>query len=339
MALLFCRTLQPIHEKDFICLENTAGTALESQPEHFLSLPLVSKSEESAGLPLVINVVSKYWGEDIVLQAAAETKGTTAMIDGIMLAESRGFASYIYKSSIKDLKKRVDQGIPPIVIMPGIQGTVQHAMVVSGYNSEERRMLTYVPEPDTVGAIPEAKFEQDWEQDDMTAIIIVPSDMKDLLKNENLKFAKSNRICFEAEGLRQRSRMNDAIEKLRRATEIDADNAQAWCLLAGMYNETNSDQAVPCYERAIKLNPKYYLAYRGLGNYFLKKKDYSLAEAYYSKAIGINPARFGPIYKNRAIARMQVSNNQGAKEDLIRYLEQTPAAEDKESIKQAIAQL
>jgi tetratricopeptide (TPR) repeat protein len=261
------------------------------------------------------------------------------MIDGIALAESSGLSSFIYKGSIKDLKKRIDQGIPPIVIMPGIHGTVQHAMVVSGYSSEERRMLTYVPEPDTVGAIPETKFEQDWDQDDMTAIVIVPSDMKDLLKNDGLKFAKSNRICFEAEGLRQRGKITDAIEKLRGATEIDADNAQVWCLLAGMYNETNSDQAVSCYERAIKLNPKYYLAYRGLGNYCLKKKDYSLAEAHYSKAIGINPARFGPIYKNRAIARMQLGNNQGAKEDLARYLEQTPAAEDRKSIEEALAQL
>jgi Tetratricopeptide repeat len=310
---------------------------LKSQPDHFLSLPLLSKNEESTGLPLVLNVVAKYWGEDITTQSV-ETK-RAAMIDGIMLAESHGFASYIYKSSIKDLKKLVDQGIPPIVIMPGIQETVQHAMVVSGYSIEERRMLAYVPEPDTVGAIPEGKFEKDWEQDDMTAIVIVPTDMKDALMKESLKFVKSNRICFESEGLRQRGRVNDAIEKLRYATEIDSDNAQAWCLLAGMYNETKSDQAVPCYERAIKLNPKYYLAFRGLGNYYLKKKDYSLAEAYYSKAIGINSGRFGPIYKNRAIARMQLANNQGAKEDLGKYLEQTPTAQDKANILEAIAQL
>ncbi|MEW6605239.1 MAG: tetratricopeptide repeat protein [Thermoproteota archaeon] len=311
---------------------------MESQPEHFISLPLVNKNEESARLPLVINVVAKYWGEDISTQAAGDSKGA-AMIDGIVLAESRGLTSYIYKSSIKDLKKRIDQGIPPIVIMPGIQGTVQHAMVVSGYNVDERRILTYVPEPDTVGAVPEAKFEQDWEQDDMTAIAIIPSDMKDLVKNDSLKFKESNRLCFEAEGLRQQGRVNDAIEKMRKATEIDSDNAQVWCLLAGMYNEGNSDQAVPCYERAIKLNPKYYLAYRGLGNYYLKKKDYSLAETYYSKAIGVNPARFGPIYKNRAIARMQLGNNRGAKDDLTKYLEQMPAAEDRKNIEEAITQL
>jgi tetratricopeptide (TPR) repeat protein len=243
------------------------------------------------------------------------------MIHGVELGEALGFSSYIYKSSIKDLKKRIDQGIPPIVIMPGIQATVQHATVVSGYNSEERRILTYVPEPDTIGAIPESKFEQDWEQDDMIAIIMIPSDMKELLKNENLMFPKSNRICFEAEGLRQHGKVNEAIESLQKAIEIDSDNP-----------------AVPCYQNAIKLNSKYYLAYRGLGNYYLKMKDYSLAEAYYSNAININPSRFTPIYKNRAIARMQLGNNQGAKEDLVKYLEQMPAADDRKTIQEALDQ-
>jgi hypothetical protein len=321
-------------------LRDTESAALESQPEHFISLPLVSKNEDNADLPLVINVVIKYWGEDFSppLSGAASDRGVT-MIHGIGLAETLGFESYIYKSSMRDLKKRIDQGIPPIVIMPGIKATVQHAMVVSGYNSEERRILTYVPEPDTVGAIPESKFELDWEEDDMTAIIMIPSDMKGLLKNEDLKFAKSTRICFEAEGLRQLGKISEAIERLERAAEIDPDNSQAWVLLGGVYNETTSDKAILCYKNAIKLNPRSYLSYRGLGNYYLKKKDYSLAEAYYSKGIDINSSRFAPIYKNRAIARMQLGNNQGAKEDLIRYLEQMPTAEDRKNIEEALAEL
>ncbi len=313
---------------------------MESQPEHFISLPLVSNKEDSADLPLVMNVVLKYWGEDISppISGAASEKGAT-MIHGIKLAERLGIESYIYKSSMKDLKKRIDEGIPPIVIMPGIRATVQHAMIVSGYNSEERRILTYVPEPDTLGAIPESKFEQDWEQDDMIAIIMIPSDMKSLLKNEELRFVKSNRICFEAEGLRQRGKIDEAIEHLQRALEIEPDNSQAWVLLGGVYNETNSDKATFCYENAIRLNPKSYLSYRGLGNYYLKKRDYSLAEAYYSKAIDINSFRFAPIYKNRAVARMQIGNNAGAKEDLIKYLEQMPTAEDRKNIEEVLADL
>ena len=321
-------------------MRDKESTGLESQPEHFITLPLVSKNEDNADLPLVMNVVIKYWGEDISppISGAASDRGVT-MIHGIELAETLGFESYIYKSSMKDLKKRIDQGIPPIVVMPGIQATVQHAMVVSGYDSEERRILTYVPEPDTIGAIPESKFEQDWEQDDMTAIIMIPSDMKELLKNEELKFAKSNRICFEAEELRQHGKINEATERLQRAVEIDPENSQAWVLLAGVYNETNSDKAIRCYENAIKLNPKSYLAYRGLGNYYLKKKDYSLADAYYGKAIDINSFRFAPIYKNRAVARMQIGNNRGAKEDLIKYLEQMPTAQDRKSIEEALVEL
>ena len=313
---------------------------MESQPEHFISLPLVSNNEDSADLPLVMNVVLKYWGEDISppISGAASEKGAT-MIHGIKLAERLGIESYIYKSSMKDLKKRIDEGIPPIVIMPGIRATVQHAMVVSGYNSEERRILTYVPEPDTLGAIPESKFEQDWEQDDMIAIIMIPSDMKSLLKNEELRFVKSNRICFEAEGLRQRGKIKEAIEHLQRALEIEPDNSQAWVLLGGVYNETNSDKATFCYENAMRLNPRSYLSYRGLGNYYLKKRDYSLAEAYYSKAIDINSFRFAPIYKNRAVARMQIGNNAGAKEDLIKYLEQMPTAEDRKNIEEVLADL
>ena len=319
---------------------------MQSQPEHSITLPLVSGNEENICLPLVINVVTKYWGEEIALEEATEItkkysgmKGSV-MMEGIELAERHGFSTYIYKGSLNDLKKRIDQGIPPIVILPGIHETIQHATIVSGYNPEERRILTYIPEPDTIGAIPESRFEQDWEQDDMITLILIPEDMNDLFKNEkNLKFKDSNRICFEAEKLHQQNKVKDAMEKLLEAVKLDNENPQAWCLLAGAYNELNLGEAVGCYERTIDLNPKYYLAYRGLGNYYLKKKDYSLAESFYTKAIDINPYRFGPIYKNRAVARLQLNNSSGANEDLLKYLEQTPNAADRRNIEDALSQL
>jgi ATP-dependent DNA helicase DinG len=96
-------------------------------------------------------------------------------------------------------------------------------------------------------------------------------------KNDNLKFRDSNRICFEAEKLHQQGNINDAMEKLRIAIELDNDNPQPWCLLGGIYNEINSEDAISCYEKTIILNPKYYLAYRGLGNYYLKN-DYKYCQ-------------------------------------------------------------
>jgi len=319
---------------------------VQPQPEkHLITLPLVSKTEENICLPLVINVVLKYWGEEIQLDETLKLvqkypgmKGSI-MMEGIEFAEKHGFTTFIYKGSIKDLKKRIDEGIPPIIILPGIHETVQHASIVTGYDSSERRILTYVPEPDTIGAIPECQFERDWEQDDMITLVLIPNDMKDIFKNDILKFRDSNRICFEAEKLHQQGNVKDAMEKLRTAMELDNDNPQPWCLLGGIYNEINSENAVSCYEKTIALNPKYYLAYRGLGNYYLKNKDYLKAEDYYTKAIAVNPYRFGPIYKNRAFTRLQLENPAGARDDLVRYLEQTPNAADKKNIKDAIGQL
>jgi regulator of sirC expression with transglutaminase-like and TPR domain len=39
------------------------------------------------------------------------------------------------------------------------------------------------------------------------------------------------------------------------------------------------------------------------------------------------------------VARIQLGNNQAAKEDLARYLEQVPVSEDRRSIEEAIAGL
>src|ERR671911_644614 len=88
-----------------------------------------------------------------------------------------------------------------------------------------------------------------------------------------------------------------------------------------------------------KILKRQFLAFRGLGNYYLKKKDFSKAEEYYSEAIGINPNRFGPIFKNRALARLQLGDKTGCKNDFIQYLDQVPNANDKSSIQEALTQL
>jgi hypothetical protein len=181
---------------------------LQSQPDNYITLPLVREEQENICFPLVINVVSQYWGEEIPLTEATEMAKKYPRIRGSIMMEG------IDKGSLKDIKKRISQGIPPIVILPGIRETVQHATIVSGYNSEENRILTYIPEPDTMGAIPERKFEQDWDQEDMVTLILIPNDMEDIFKNENLKFKDSNRLCFEAEKLRIQDKTNLAIEKL-----------------------------------------------------------------------------------------------------------------------------
>ena len=297
---------------------------LQSEPsQHTLTLPLLSTEEQNVCLPLVINVISKYWGEELSLFEAEEI--------------SKKYPGF--RGSIPDLKRKIDQGIPSIVILPGIRETVQHANIVCGYDANEGRVLTYVPQPDTIGAIPESRFQHDWEQDDMVSIVLVPQDLKQIIEKENPRRLESNRICLEVERLRHEGKIDEAIKKLSRAVELDDDNAQAWCTMGSIFNEQNSEEAVSFYQKSIERNPAYYLAFRGLGNYYLKKKDFSKAEEHFSDAIDINPTRFGPIFKNRALARLQLGDKTGCKNDLIRYLEQVPNANDINSIQEALAQL
>lgn len=312
--------------------------------EHKLILPLLDNKKDHVCLPLAINVILSYWGEYNLDREAEERsrkykdiKGPI-FIEGIEIAETRGFLAKIFKSNLQVLKKKIDQGIPSIVIMPGLMETIQHATVVTGYDPKEDRIITYVPEPDTVGSIPEKKFLELWEQDGSLAITIIPNDLK-INDEDNSNKDPTYKMCFEAERLLYIGRITEAIEKLRKAIDINKSNELALDMLGSIYNEIKSEEAKDYFEASLKLNPKFYLAYRGIGNYYLRKEKYLLAEKYYSSAISINPNRFGPIYKNRGIVRLKLDDNKGAISDLTSYLNQCPNAHDKNNIELAIKEL
>ncbi|MBI1828922.1 MAG: tetratricopeptide repeat protein [Thaumarchaeota archaeon] len=312
------------------------------ESNHILSLPIVK--EENICLPLVITAVSKYWGIDLPFSEAKEIakkypnmKGSI-MMEGIELAERHGLASLILNSTIKELKKLIDMGIPPIVILPGIRDTVQHASLILGYDDIEKTILHYFPEPDKIGAIPEKKFDEQWSEDDKLLLALVPTDILSEINLGNKK-EQSNRLCFNAEKLRLQGKFTDAITTLQKALEINQSNSTAYCLLGGILNDKNSSDAVQYYQKSIAINPRCYLAYRGLGNFYLKSKDYSNAEKYYTKAIEINQNRFGPIYKNRGLVRLEQNKKTEAKNDFEKYLEQMPSASDRTGILEVLKEL
>jgi tetratricopeptide (TPR) repeat protein len=311
--------------------------------EHELLLPLVT--EENICLPLAVSTVSKYWNVNLPFAEAKEiakkypnVRGSI-LIEGIELAERHGLANLILHSSLAELKKIIDMGIPPIVILPGLFETVQHASVISGYDEKEKSIIHYMPQPDQIGVIPEKQFDKLWEEDGRLAILVAPTDIISSIKVENKSKEKSNRFCFVSEKLNLQNKPDDAIKILKDAINLDKTNSTALCLLGGIYNEKNSAECVQFYEQSIKQNKKCFLAYRGLGNYYLKTKQFEKAVFYYTQAIDINPTRFGPIYKNRGIAKLELKQNKEAREDLQNYLKFTPNAKDEQSILQAIKEL
>ena len=140
-------------------------------------------------------------------------------------------------------------------------------------------------------------------------------------------------MCFLSEKQNLLGNTDEAIESLKKAILLDPSNSTAYSLLGSIFNEKNSSECISYYENALKINQRSYLAYRGLGNYYLKLQSYEKAEEFYTKAILINATRYGPIYKNRAIARMQMENKSGAREDFEAYLCAVPDASDTVSLK------
>jgi tetratricopeptide (TPR) repeat protein len=219
--------------------------------------------------------------------------------------------------------------------LPGINETIQFATVVTGYDPEEKRLLTYVPEPDSFGAIPEEKFFSEWAQEDFLTMMIYPEDAKDILKNSSFMFEKTNRISLEAERLKIQGKSKEALDLLTQAlasNDEGKDNPQLLLMIAGILNEQDDEKCVELYEKIIELNPKFYLAHRGLGNYYLKRKNYSQSKQHYLNAIDISPSRYGPIYKNLGIAFLNLGNDASAKESFKEYLQRVPNAPDGKNI-------
>ena len=311
-----------------------------------LILPLVDK--ENICLPLPINVVASYWNVSLPMEEAVKIAGKyqgfdgSVLIEGIEMAERHGLECVMVRSSVAELKRVIDLGIPPIVILPGIPEITHHASVITGY--DEENILHYIQTgtaegEQQEGAIPQEVFEQEWSEDGRVMILLAPSDVLSGANLENETGKESNRLCLIAERQSILGNRSGAVGSLRKAVRQDPVNPAALQMLGGMMNEQNIPECIEIYRRCLGINDRAYLACNGLGNYYLKTKQFGKAESYYTRAIGIDPKRSARIYKNRAYLMQQQGNNSKAREDLRRYLKYLPRAPDRGVIEQAIREL
>ena len=318
------------------------------EENHELLLPLVE--EENICLPLPINVISKYWNIDLPMAEATESAKKysgfdgSILIEGIEMAERHGLTCKIIHSSLSELKKIIDLGIPPIVILPGIPEITQHASVITGYDEQEKTILHYIQKGNQEGeqqegAIPQDIFEKEWSEEGKLLLILAPSDIITSMNLENDSSDKSNRLCLISEKQNILKNNSEALESLKQAIELDSNNSTALNLFAAMLNAQNSPECVKYYEQCLQINNNSYLTYNGMGNFYLKTGQFDKAENYYNKAIEINPKRSAKIYKNRAYLREKQNKNSEAKDDLKNYLKYYPKASDRGLIEQAIREL
>lgn len=299
-----------------------------------LLLPLVA--EENACLPLSINAVARYWNVEMQLSSAdAYPAGTgSVLIEGMEAVERRGLSTSIDHTDLAGLEKAMDNGIPPIVILPGIGGLTHHLSVITGY--DEKAILHYIPKSSNEGiyegAIPRDVFDAKWSQDGRVAVFVGPADHIET-------GSRSLRLCMEAERDMLLGHESQAKSLLEKAISTDPTNSTAWLLLAGMLNVDNHNDCAKKYTECIRLNQRCYLAYRGLGNYYLKQGDLSRADENYTEAITVDAERNGSVYKNRAYIREKQGRYAEAAYDLKEYVRISPSAPDRGAMERAAAEL
>lgn len=318
------------------------------EESHELLLPLVQ--EENICLPLPINAVSKYWNIDLPMSEAIETSkqysgfNGSILIEGIESAERHGLGCKILRSSLKELKKVIDAGIPPIVILPGIPEITQHASVLTGFNEQEKTIFHYIQQGTTEGkqqegAIPQDVFDKEWSEEGKIMIALAPNDIMSSMSFENENSNQSNRLCFASERQIILKNPEGASSSLKQAIKLDSQNSNAHYQLGALLNDQNSSECVRHYEECIKINNSSYLSFNGLGNFYLKTDQLEKARDYYTKAIRIDSKRSAKIYKNRAYLYDKLGKSSDAKADLKNYLKYFPKAPDRGVIEQTIREL
>ena len=92
-----------------------------------------------------------------------------------------------------------------------------------------------------------------------------------------------------------------AIEHLKKSYDLDSTSPETCYNLGNIYGEIGDDtEAIRCYESAIALEKKYYLAYNNLGNAFRRINQLNKALDAYNCLIVVNP-KFAEGYFNRGV--------------------------------------
>lgn len=115
-----------------------------------------------------------------------------------------------------------------------------------------------------------------------------------------------------------------AIQCFNEALKINVADHEAYMLRGNVYFEMNrSDLAFTEYKKALSINPGYVTAMDNIGALFGLRLQYDSAMIYFNKALAINPS-YTPSYKNRALVNLELNRNEESIKDFKKYLEFSP---------------
>jgi tetratricopeptide (TPR) repeat protein len=99
--------------------------------------------------------------------------------------------------------------------------------------------------------------------------------------------------------LHAEGKVDEAIASFRKVVELHPGYILALDNLALALKDKNLDEAIECWHRAVRLDPRFQRAYAGLGAALIMKRQTKAAIGYYRKAIELDP---GDIHTHQNLA-------------------------------------
>jgi protein O-GlcNAc transferase len=97
----------------------------------------------------------------------------------------------------------------------------------------------------------------------------------------------------------KKSYYNSAIQYLKKALQIEPENADAYFVLGNAYAFQGSnflDEARDCYQNCLQITPNHVASYNNLGNIFKEKEKYDEAIDCFQKALELDPDQDDTLY-------------------------------------------
>ncbi len=141
----------------------------------------------------------------------------------------------------------------------------------------------------------------------------------------------------EGERLFMDNNPREALPFLEEALNADPNNEKIYLYLGIIYEQMDqAEKSINFLQRGVELAGSLrYLLYYNIGNNLSRGGENTLAEEMYTKSIAQRD-RFAEPYLNRANARLNLTNYQGALNDYVIYLKLKPRSSQRNEVERMI---
>jgi len=133
-------------------------------------------------------------------------------------------------------------------------------------------------------------------------------------------------IAFILQGCLLQSEDSEiALTVLKKATELDPENATAFYIMGNILSEQEKyEEAIVQYEKVLELGPTNIDIYMVWGEMLIKLKQFKEAEEKFKTALKISPENAAQIYTNWGISLFRVKERESAEEKFKIALKEDP---------------